>query len=66
MNNNNISFIFSKLPADIINYEILPFDKHFVIRKGKLIAINEIKKNDYRYKLLKQITMNYSGFYKIS
>jgi hypothetical protein len=48
-----MKLIFSKLPDDIIKY-ILLFDKHFILRRGKLITI--IPKTDYRYNLLNYIT----------
>jgi hypothetical protein len=48
-----MNFIFSKLPLDIIKYEILPYDKNFIIRKGEIIAI--IPKDDTRYDLLSRI-----------
>ena len=48
--------IFGKLPLDVILYEILPYDPHFIIRKGEIISI--IPKTDYRYNLLNFITFN--------
>jgi len=48
-----MQFIFCNLPIDIKKY-ILLYDKHFIIRKGKLFSI--IPKTDYRYKLLNFIT----------
>ena len=60
-----MNFIFSKLPLDIIKYEILPFDKHFVIRKGKLVTIKSINKNDRRYQILKNITIEKHYYYII-
>jgi len=55
---NNMEFIFSYLPKDIIN-NILLYDEHFIMRKGELISI--IPKTDIRYKLLDCITcsLNY-------
>ena len=53
-NSLNTKFIFSKLPIDVIKYIFL-FDEHFIIRKGKIISI--IPKSDYRYALLKFITI---------
>ena len=50
---NNMEFIFSYLPKDIIN-NILLYDEHFIMRKGELISI--IPKTDIRYKLLSYIT----------
>jgi hypothetical protein len=50
-----MNFIFSKLPLDIIKYEILPYDKHFIIRKGEIVAI--IPKDDMRYVLLQSICL---------
>jgi hypothetical protein len=57
--------VFAKLPLDLIKYEILPFDKHFIIRKGKLITINSIENDDYRYKILKNITIKKEKSYII-
>lgn len=42
------------LPLDIVNY-ILSFDRRFVIRKGKILQIKKIEKNDSRYDLLLKI-----------
>ena len=44
-------YIFSKLPFDIQIY-ILLFNKHFILRENKIICINYIKKNDFRYQIL--------------
>ena len=44
------------LPLDIVKY-LLPFDKRFVLRKGKLININRISKQDERYEILSKIPM---------
>jgi hypothetical protein len=49
-----MTFIFSKLPQDIINY-ILCFNPQFIIRKGKLSSI--FLQNDERYKILEYITI---------
>lgn len=40
-----------KLSDDIIN-NILSYDKHFIVRNGKLVSI--IPKDDYRYNMLLQ------------
>jgi len=40
-----------KLSDDIIN-NILSYDKHFIIRKGKLVSV--IPKDDYRYNILQK------------
>ena len=40
-----------KLSDDIIN-NILSYDKHFIIRNGKLISV--IPKDDYRYNILQK------------
>ena len=45
---------FTKLPNDIINH-IVTYDKHFIIRKNKLVSI--IPKDDYRYNLLHYICL---------
>jgi hypothetical protein len=50
--------IFSKLPFDLIRY-ILLFNYHFILRKNKIICINSILKNDYRYELLSNIEKKY-------
>ena len=55
--------IFGKLPLDVILYEILPYDPHFIIRKGELVSI--IPKNDERYKILQKITIKKTGIYII-
>ena len=41
----------NNLPFDIIK-SILTYDNRFVIRKGKIILIKKIEKNDERYNLL--------------
>lgn len=58
-----MTFIFAKLPLDVILYEILTYDKHFKIEKGKLISI--IPKDDDRYELLKTVTFVKDHFYTI-
>ena len=40
-----------KLPIEIVKY-IITYDKRFIIRKGKIIQINKIDKNDKRYNIL--------------
>lgn len=39
------------LPIEVI-HNILSYDSRFVIRNGRVITINIIPKNDYRYNLL--------------
>jgi hypothetical protein len=55
--------LFSKLPLDIILYEILPYDKHFKIRKGKLVSV--IPKDDERYVICQYITRTLNHSYII-
>jgi hypothetical protein len=43
-----------RLPIEIIKY-IISYDRRFVIKKGKLIEINRIDKNDKRYNMLLNI-----------
>jgi hypothetical protein len=45
---------YTKLPIDIIKH-IITYDKHFIVRKNKLVSI--IPKDDYRYNLLHYITL---------
>lgn len=49
-------FIFAKLPLDIIKY-ILTFNENFLIVNNKIISF--IFKNDFRYDILKYITLKY-------
>ena len=42
------------LPIEIVKH-IISYDKRFIIRKGKIIQINPIDKNDKRYNLLESI-----------
>ena len=46
------SSLFSKLPFDLIR-EILLYDTHFVVRNGaykkRIVCINKIPKDDYRF-----------------
>jgi len=42
------------LPVEIVKH-IISYDKRFIIRKGKIIQINQIDKNDKRYNLLESI-----------
>ena len=51
--NNTFSKIFSRLPFDIIR-KILLFNNHYIERKGKIICIHKIPKNDIRYTILEQ------------
>jgi hypothetical protein len=50
--------IFKNLPSEIIEY-ILSFNYHFVFRNNKLICINFISKEDFRYKLIMNIQKKY-------
>ena len=50
-----MKFLFRNLPNDIINH-ILLYDERFIMRKGNIVSI--IPKTDYRYNLLKFITLN--------
>lgn len=50
--------IFKNLPFEIIEH-ILSFNYHFVFRKNKLICINFISKEDFRYKLIMKIQKKY-------
>ena len=43
-----------KLPLEIVKH-IITYDKRFIIRRGKIIQINPIDKNDKRYNLLESI-----------
>ena len=55
-------YLFSKLPIEIIK-NILTFNKNFVIRKGEIITIKKIPKNDARYHiLLKKPEINCNPF----
>jgi len=53
-------FIFERLPTDIIT-KILLYNDNFTIRNGKIVSI--IPKNDYRYKLLSNITLKLNKIY---
>ena len=55
-----MALIFKKLPTDIIK-KILLYNDNFSIRKGEIISI--IPKNDYRYKLLSNITLKLNKIY---
>lgn len=55
-----MAFIFEKLPTDIIK-KIVLYNDNFIIRKGEIISI--IPKNDYRYKLLSNITLKLNKIY---
>jgi len=55
-----MAFIFEKLPTDIIK-KILLYNDNFTIRKGEIVSI--IPKNDYRYKLLSNITLKLNKIY---
>jgi hypothetical protein len=50
-------FIFENLPLDVIKY-ILTFNENFLIANNKIISF--ILKNDFRYDILKYITLKYS------
>ena len=49
-----MKILFHNLPNDIIKH-ILLYDEHFIMRKGNIVSI--IPKTDYRYNLLKFITL---------
>jgi hypothetical protein len=49
---------YTKLPIDIIKH-IITYDKHFIVRKNKLVSI--IPKDDYRYNLLHYICLSLSN-----
>lgn len=49
------TFLFSKLPRDVIYYLLL-FDEHFIMRNGEIVSI--IPKTDYRYRLLEWTTLH--------
>jgi hypothetical protein len=50
------------LPLEVI-YNILTFDKRFVVRDGKLITINKIHKNDMRIDKLTKKPLIYQFTY---
>jgi hypothetical protein len=52
----------ASLPLEII-YNILTFDKRFVVRDGKLITINKIHKNDMRIDKLTKKPLIYQFTY---
>lgn len=57
------SYLFSNLPMDLIK-NILMFNANFVIRRGEIITINKIPKNDPRYGiLLKKPTINTNNMF---
>ena len=56
-------FIFAKLPLDIIKY-ILTFNENFLIVNNKIISF--ILKNDYRYDILKYITLKYIYYHYVT
>jgi hypothetical protein len=43
--------LFSNLPMELIK-NILTFNKNFVIRRGEIITVQKIPKNDTRYNML--------------
>lgn len=49
---------FSKLPFDIIR-EILLYDNHFVVRNKRIICINKIPKEDFRFSLYDTVSKVY-------
>lgn len=53
-----LNLLFSKLPFDIIR-EILLYDSHFVIRNNKIVCINKIPKEDFRFMLYNNIPKIY-------
>jgi predicted RNA-binding protein with PUA domain len=46
-------YLFSNLPMDLIK-NILTFNKNFVIRRGEIMTIKKIPKDDPRYCILMQ------------
>uniref|UniRef100_A0A6C0BC45 Uncharacterized protein n=1 Tax=viral metagenome TaxID=1070528 RepID=A0A6C0BC45_9ZZZZ len=46
--------LLQQLPMDLVKH-CLSYDKRFVIRKGCIIQINRLCKNDIRYSILKKI-----------
>lgn len=42
------------LPMDIV-FEILSYNRNFVVKKGKLLQINRFSSHDYRYEMLQYI-----------
>jgi hypothetical protein len=51
--------LFSKLPFDIIK-EILLYDTHFVVRNNnKIVCINKIPKDDFRFRLYDNVPKVY-------
>lgn len=42
------------LPMDVV-FEILSYNRNFVIKKGKLVQINRFSSDDYRYEMLHYI-----------
>jgi hypothetical protein len=54
-----LNLLFSKLPFDIIRL-ILLYDSHFVIRSNnKIVCINKIPKEDFRFMLYNNIPKIY-------
>ena len=51
---------FSKLPFDIIR-EILLYNNHFVVRNNKLIIIDKIPKEDFRFSLYDTVSKVYEN-----
>jgi hypothetical protein len=59
-------YLFSNLPMDLIK-NIVTFNANFVIRRGKIITIKKIPKNDPRYcMLLKKPTIKGDSVFTIS
>jgi hypothetical protein len=46
-----VKLVWTHLPYNIVLY-ILQYDRRFVIKNGKIIVINKIPIEDYRYNLL--------------
>lgn len=46
--------LFCQLPMDVVKY-ILQFDERYIIRNGEIVSV--IPKSDYRYNLLKFVTL---------
>ena len=48
------STLLQQLPMDLVKH-CLSYDKRFVIRKGSIVQINRLCKNDIRYRTLEKI-----------
>jgi hypothetical protein len=59
-----MSSIFRKLPTDIIKY-ILPYDRRFIIKNGKIIVINKLNKNKYKKAILSILLLKKPTIYSV-